>query len=76
MTCIWRMPEATPGIQELLGGGLRLLIPDLSQILFQVIRHGQRLVQLERLLQLGLLIDLLVVFEILPVHDQQLARAL
>ncbi len=33
---------ATPGLEELLRSGLRALVPELPQILFEVMRHGQQ----------------------------------
>ena len=67
---------ATPGFEVLLGGGLRALVPELPQVLFEVVRDRQLLVELERFMQLSLLVDLRVLLQVLRVHHQQVASAL
>ncbi len=67
---------AAPLVEVLLRSGLRTLIPELPQVLLEVVRGRQGLVQFQHLLQLGLLIDLLILLEVLRVHQQEPARAL
>ena len=55
---------AAPGFQEPFRR-LRALIPELPQVLLQIVRDRQGLIPLQRLLELGLLIDLLILLQVL-----------